>query len=110
MAAMMAGPAARWLFPAASQPLAGPRMLPPGAAAAPQPRDSNVKLAAMENTDVAVAQFAENNVLPGADVAALNVVLWNLHQQQMFQMHLILQLQQQILFASAAAGALPGVK
>ena len=113
--AMMAGPAAaRWLFPAAvnAQPL-GARMLRnlPGAAA-PQPsaigRDSNVKLAAMENTDVAVAQFAENNILP-ADVAALNVVLWNLHQQQMFQMHLILQLQQQIIFATAAGGAAGGV-
>ena len=105
--AMAAGPAAaaHWLFPAAvaAQPL-GARMLPGG----PQPssigRDSNVKLAAIENTDVAVAQFAENNILP-ADVAALNVVLWNLHQQQMFQMHLILQLQQQIIYATAASGA-----
>jgi len=108
--AMAASPAAaaRWLFPAAAvaaQPL-GARMLP--SAPPPHPsaigRDSNVKLAAMENTDVAVAQFAENNILP-ADVAALNVVLWNLHQQQMFQMHLILQLQQQIIYASAAGGA-----
>ena len=107
--ALATGPAAaRWLFPAtamAAQPL-GARML--AGAAAPQPsaigRDSNVKLAAIENTDVAVAQFAENNMLP-ADIAALNVVLWNLHQQQMFQMHLILQLQQQIIYASAASGA-----
>jgi len=109
--AIAADPATRWLFPAAAvaaQPL-GARMLPSLAAAAPpQPstigRDSNVKLAAMENTDVAVAQFAENNILP-ADVAALNVVLWNLHQQQMFQMHLILQLQQQIIYATAASGS-----
>ena len=112
--ATMAGPAAaaRWLFPAAvaAQSL-GARMLLPGAPP-PQPsaigRDSNVKLAAIENTDVAVAQFAENNILP-ADIAALNVVLWNLHQQQMFQMHLILQLQQQIIYASAASGAAGGV-
>ena len=113
--AMAVGPAAaaaaRWLFPAAvaAQPL-GARMLP--GVPPPQPssvigRDSNVKLAAMENTDVAVAQFAENNILP-ADVAALNVVLWNLHQQQMFQMHMILQLQQQIIFATAAPGATAG--
>jgi len=109
--AMAAGPAAaaRWLFPTAiaAQPL-GARMLPNLPCGPPsQPsaigRDSNVKLAAMENTDVAVAQFAENNILP-ADVAALNVVLWNLHQQQMFQMHLILQLQQQIIYATAAGG------
>jgi len=114
--AMATGPAAaaaaaRWLFPAAiaAQPL-GARMLPslPCAPAPPSQssvigRDSNVKLAAMENTDVAVAQFAENNMLP-ADVAALNVVLWNLHQQQMFQMHMILQLQQQILYATATSG------
>lgn len=111
--AMAGGPlaAARWLFPAAvaAQPL-GARMLPGGPP--PQPsvigRDSNVKLAAMENTDVAVAQFAENNILP-ADIAALNVVLWNLHQQQMFQMHLILQLQQHIIYATAAGGAAGGV-
>jgi hypothetical protein len=64
------------------------------------PRESNVKLAAIDGTEVAVAQFAENNILP-ADMAALNVVLWNLHQQQMFQMHLLLQLQQQIVFATA---------
>ena len=111
--AMSAGSsaAARWLFPAAVAPQSlGARMLPAGPP--PQPsaigRDSNVKLAAMENTDVAVAQFAENNILP-ADVAALNVVLWNLHQQQMFQMHLILQLQQQIIYATAASGATGGV-
>ena len=117
--ALAAGPAAaaaaRWLFPAAvaAQPL-GARMLPnlAGAPAPPQPsavgpRDSNVKLAAMENTEVAVAQFAENNMLP-ADIAALNVVLWNLHQQQMFQMHLILQMQQQIIYASAAGGTAAG--
>jgi len=111
----VAGPAAaaaRWLFPATAMaaPPLGARML--AGAAAPQTsaigRDSNVKLAAIENTDVAVAQFAENNILP-ADIAALNVVLWNLHQQQMFQMHLILQLQQQIIYASAAGGAAGGV-
>ena len=112
--AMATGPAAaaRWLFPATAMaaPPLGTRML--AGAAAPQTsaigRDSNVKLAAMENTDVAVAQFAENNILP-ADIAALNVVLWNLHQQQMFQMHMILQLQQQIIYASAASGAAGGV-
>ena len=114
--AMAASPAAaaRWLFPAAIAALPlGARMLPNLTCAPPsQPstigRDSNVKLAAMENTDVAVAQFAENNILP-ADVAALNVVLWNLHQQQMFQMHMILQLQQQIIYATAASGGAGGV-
>ena len=66
------------------------------------PRESNVKLAAIDGTEVAVAQFTENNVLP-ADMAALNVVLWNLHQQQMFQMHMLLQLQQQIVYSSASS-------
>jgi len=66
------------------------------------PRESNVKLAAIDGTEVAVAQFAENNILP-ADMAALNVVLWNLHQQQMFQMHMLLQLQQQIVYSSATS-------
>lgn len=102
---------AQWPFPfLARPPMAGGmpgnvagKLLPPyvqfPSMMAP-PRESNVKLAAIDGTEVAVAQFAENNILP-ADMAALNVVLWNLHQQQMFQMHLLLQLQQQIVFATA---------
>ena len=64
--------------------------------------DNNVKLASLGSTDVAVAQFAENNILP-SDLAMLNMVLWNLQQQQLFQMHLLQQLQSQLMYASSQA-------
>lgn len=57
--------------------------------------DQSVKLSSIGSTDVAVAQFAENNILP-SDLAVLNLVLLNLQQQQLFQMHLLQQLQQQL--------------
>lgn len=61
--------------------------------------DSAVKLSSIRSTDVAVAQFAENNILP-TDIAVLNAVLFSLQQQQLFQMHLLQQLQQQLVCAT----------
>jgi len=82
------------------------RMIPGGVMPS-FPRDSNVKLTSICSTDVAVAQFAENNILP-ADVAMLNMVLWNLQQQQLFQMHMLHQLQQQVMYASVS-GTCPNI-
>lgn len=69
--------------------------------------DPSVKLSSIGSTDVAVAQFAENNILP-SDLAVLNLVLLNLQQQQLFQMHLLQQLQQQLMYATAGGTASPG--
>lgn len=61
--------------------------------------DTNVKLACICSTNVAVAQIAEKNTLP-EDLALLHSVLWNLKQQQLFQMHLLRQLQNQLMHST----------
>ena len=48
--------------------------------------------------------FSEQNVSP-TDVVLLTAMLWNLQQQQLFQMNLLQQLQHQFLSAGAAAAA-----
>lgn len=68
--------------------------------------DTNVKLASICGTDVAVAQMAENNTLP-ADIALLHTVLWNLKQQQFFQMHLLQQLQNQLMHSTGNPSTRP---
>ena len=57
---------------------------------------TNVKLKTIENTKVAVAQFAENNLAP-ADYLMLQSTLYNLQQQQLFQLQLLQQIQQQLV-------------
>ena len=57
---------------------------------------NNVKLKTIENTKVAVAQFAENNLAP-ADYLMLQSTLYNLQQQQLFQLQLLQQIQQQLV-------------
>ena len=57
---------------------------------------NNVKLKTIENTKVAVAQFAENNLAP-TDFLMLQSTLYNLQQQQLFQLQLLQQIQQQLV-------------
>ena len=57
---------------------------------------TNVKLKTIENTKVAVAQFAENNLAP-VDYLMLQSTLYNLQQQQLFQLQLLQQIQQQLV-------------
>ncbi|KAK2164338.1 hypothetical protein LSH36_65g01041 [Paralvinella palmiformis] len=80
--------------------------------------NSNVKLESLQNTKVAVAQFAENNI-PPTDIASLQTTLYSLQQQQLFQLQLLQNIQQQIMTAglqslppatiqALTAGMLPG--
>lgn len=80
--------------------------------------NSNVKLESLQNTKVAVAQFAENNI-PPTDIASLQTTLYSLQQQQIFQLQLLQNIQQQIMTAglqslppatiqALTAGMLPG--
>lgn len=70
--------------------------------------DNNVKLASLEGTKVAMAQFAENNLAnlpPNTDVATLQTMLYSLHQQQILQLQLLQQLQQQLMAGMAPSMA-----
>ncbi len=60
---------------------------------------SNVKIEKMDSTKVAVAQFAENNLpnIPQMDMPMVQTMLYSLHQQQIMQLHMLQQLQQQIM-------------
>ena len=69
----------------------------PGLAPLPILPDSNVKLESLENTKVAVAQFAENNIANPQDLAFLQSTLYNLQQQQLFQLQLLQTLHQQLM-------------
>lgn len=69
----------------------------------PPPGTSHVTLEALQNTKVAVAQFAATALAGGADseaalqeLAALQNTLYTLQHQQAFQLQLISQLQQQL--------------
>lgn len=68
--------------------------------------DRNVKLSSICGTDVAMAQMAENNTLP-TDIALLHTVLWNLKQQQFFQIHLLQQLQNQLMHSTGNPSTRP---
>ncbi|KAJ8679801.1 hypothetical protein QAD02_015588 [Eretmocerus hayati] len=86
----------------------------PAAAAFPAtPGTSHVTLEALQNTKVAVAQFAATALAGGADseaalqeLAVLQNTLYTLQHQQVFQLQLISQLQQQLsITAHQAPGA-----
>lgn len=69
----------------------------------PSPGTSHVTLEALQNTKVAVAQFAASALAGGADseaalqeLAVLQSTLYTLQHQQVFQLQLISQLQQQL--------------
>ena len=57
---------------------------------------NNVKLKTIQNTKVAVAQFAENNLAP-ADFLMLQSTLYGLQQQQLYQLQLLQTIQQQLM-------------
>ncbi|XP_067652350.1 sal-like protein 1 [Haliotis asinina] len=58
--------------------------------------NTNVTLEPMSETKAAVAQFAENNLMP-QDLAMMSATLYSLQQQQLVQLQLIQQLQQQLI-------------
>ena len=58
--------------------------------------NNNVTIEPLPATKAAVAQFAENNMMP-QDVAVMSATLYNLQQQQLVQLQLIQQLQQQLM-------------
>ena len=57
---------------------------------------TGVKLKTIQNTKVAVAQFAENNLAP-ADFLMLQSTLYGLQQQQLYQLQLLQTIQQQLM-------------
>ncbi|ELU11408.1 hypothetical protein CAPTEDRAFT_194379 [Capitella teleta] len=65
--------------------------------------DSNVKLESLQNTSVAVAQFAENNDVNTNDLAMLQSTLYHLQQQQLVQLQMLQQLQQHIVMGANPA-------
>lgn len=71
--------------------------------------DSNVKLESLKNTNVAVAQFAENNNMNPNDLVMLQSTLYHLQQQQLLQLQMLQQLQQHIVMGATPAqlAALP---
>jgi len=83
------------------------------------PQVSNLEMAAINGTNIILplgrqssnlqSQWASDEILDRtmkseqvleSDLAVVNVVLWNLHRQQMFQMDLLRQLQQQVVIAA----------
>ena len=70
-----------------------------------------VKLKALETTNVAVAQVVENNNNEVREqLPNLQQVLFTLHQQQMFQLQVLQQIQQQVTKIAHHDGDLNGMK
>ncbi|XP_058800034.1 homeotic protein spalt-major-like isoform X1 [Phymastichus coffea] len=98
---------------------AAPPLAAAAAAAAaglfPAAGTSHVTLEALQNTKVAVAQFAATALAGGADseaalqeLAVLQNTLYTLQHQQVFQLQLISQLQHQLSTAAAQSASEPG--
>jgi len=72
--------------------------------------DDNFKLLSpiSNGMDISLPQFPDKNLNP-TDVTMLNMFLWNLRQQQLFQMQLLHQMQRQVIHATGVArGLRPG--